>query len=80
MFIPWVSIKNIAALIQIMAWHRPGDKPLSEPMMASLLMHIYITQPQGVNELYIYILYKYKYMYMDPGIHFVPRKFLRVPL
>ena len=23
-----------------MAWRRPGDKPLSEPMMASLLTHI----------------------------------------
>ena len=22
-----------SALVQIMAWHRPGDKPLSEPMM-----------------------------------------------
>ena len=27
-------INNIPALIQIMAWHRPGDKPLSEMMMA----------------------------------------------
>ena len=26
-------INNIPALVQIMAWHRPGDKPLSEPMM-----------------------------------------------
>ena len=26
-------INNIPALIQIMAWRRPGDKPLSEPMM-----------------------------------------------
>ena len=25
---------NIPALVQIMAWCRPGDKPLSEPMMA----------------------------------------------
>ena len=27
-------INNIPALVQIMAWCRPGDKPLSEPMMA----------------------------------------------
>ena len=27
-------IDNMAALVQIMAWHRSGDKPLSEPMMA----------------------------------------------
>ena len=25
---------NIPALVQIMDWHRSGDKPLSEPMMA----------------------------------------------
>ena len=32
-FIPNGPINNIPALIQIMAWHRPGDNPLSEPMM-----------------------------------------------
>ena len=32
-----------------MAGRWPGDKPLSEPMMVSLLMHICITQPQWVN-------------------------------
>ena len=26
-------IANKSALIQVMAWHRTGDKPLSEPMM-----------------------------------------------
>ena len=26
-------INNIPALVQIMAWRRPGDKPLSEPMV-----------------------------------------------
>ena len=48
----WISIKislkfvlkspndDIPALVQIMARHRPGDKPLSEPMMVSLLTHI----------------------------------------
>ena len=39
-FVPKVRIKNIPALVQIMAWRRPGDKPLSEPMMVSLLTHI----------------------------------------
>ena len=28
----------------------PGDKPLSEPMMARLLMHICVTRPQWVNQ------------------------------
>ena len=33
-----------------MAWRRPGDKPLSEPMLVSLLTHICFTRPQWVNE------------------------------
>ena len=45
-----ISISNIPAFIQIMAWHWPGDKPLSEPMMVSLLMHICVTQPPWVKE------------------------------
>ena len=34
-----VEINNIPALAQVMAWPQPGDKPLSEPMMVSLLTH-----------------------------------------
>ena len=48
-FVPKVRINNIPALVQIMAWHRPGDKPLSEQMMVSLLTHIFVTRPQWVN-------------------------------
>ena len=29
--VPRVRISNITALVQIMAWRRPGDRPLSEP-------------------------------------------------
>ena len=32
-FIPKGPTNNNPALIQIMAWCQPGDKPLSEPMM-----------------------------------------------
>ena len=32
-----------------MAWRRPGDKPLSEPIMVSLPTHICLTQPQWVK-------------------------------
>ena len=39
-FVPKGPIINISALVRIMAWRRPGDKPLSEPMMVSLLTHI----------------------------------------
>ena len=42
-------IYNIPALVQIMAWHRLGDKPLSEPMMVNLLTNIYVTWPQWVK-------------------------------
>ena len=49
-FIPDVRINNIPALVQIMAWRRPGDKPLSEPMMVRLLTHICVTRPQWVNQ------------------------------
>ena len=45
-FVPMGSINNIAALVQIMAWRRPGDKSLSEPMVASLLTHVCVTRPQ----------------------------------
>ena len=48
-FVPKVRINNISSLVQIMAWRRPGDKPLSEPMMVSLLTHICVTGPQWVN-------------------------------
>ena len=44
-----VQISNIPALVQIMAWCWPGDKPLSEPLMVSLLTCICITRPQWVN-------------------------------
>ena len=40
---------NILALVPIMAWRHPGDKPLSEPMMVSFLTHICVTRPQWVN-------------------------------
>ena len=32
-FVPKVPINSIPALVQIMAWRRLGDKPLSEPVM-----------------------------------------------
>ena len=48
-FVAKDPIKNMAALVQIMARRRPGDKPLSEPMMVCLLTHICTTQPHFVN-------------------------------
>ena len=48
-FVLKVRINNIPALVQIMAWRRPGDKPLSETMMVSLPTHICVTRPQWVK-------------------------------
>ena len=42
------QINNIPAEFQIMAWRRPGDKPLSKPMTVSLLTHICVTQSHWV--------------------------------
>ena len=49
-FVPQGPINNIPALVQIMAWRQPGDKPLSGPMMVRLPTHICVTRPQWVNE------------------------------
>ena len=43
-FAPKRPIVNIPTLVQIMAWRRPGDKPLSEPMMVN-------TSSRGLNGL-----------------------------
>ena len=65
-FFPIVSTGKITALVQIMAWRRPNDKPLSEPMPVRLLTHtdiyiyiyiyIYVTWPQRVDT-YMYGVY-----------------------
>ena len=48
-FVPKGQIDNIPLLVQIMAWRRPGDKPLSEAIMVNLPTHIYMSL--GLNEL-----------------------------
>ena len=48
-FVPKGPINNNPALVQMMAWRRSGDKPLSESMMVSLLTHICVTRPQWVK-------------------------------
>ena len=49
-YVPKVRINNIPALVQIMAWCRLGDKPLSEQMMVCFT-DIYASP--GLNELII---------------------------
>ena len=53
--IPKGPIDNIPALVQIMAWHRSGDKPSVEPMMVSLLRHICVTRPHWVKNPNIFV-------------------------
>ena len=56
----WISLRfhwslflifelQYSRLVQIMAWCRPGGKPLSEPMVVSLPTHICVTRPQWVK-------------------------------
>ena len=47
--VPQGPINNILTLVQIMAWRRPGDKPLSGPMMVRLPTHICVTRYQWVK-------------------------------
>ena len=53
-FVPKGLSNNIPALVLIMAWRRPGDKPLSEPMMVRSLTHICVTRPQWIKTMIRY--------------------------
>ena len=48
-FAPRVRIYSIPELVQIMVWRRPGDRPLSEPIMLSFLTYMCVTRPQWVK-------------------------------
>ena len=68
-FVPKGPINNISALVQIIAWLRSGDKPLSEPLMVRLLTHICVTRPQWVQvwmSNYIPLVYMNEITYLWP--------------
>ena len=48
-FVPKGLINKIPALVQIMAWRRSGDKPLSKAIRVNLLTHICVTRPEWVK-------------------------------
>ena len=48
-FVPIGPIDNIPEFVHIMVWRRPGEKPLSEPMMVRLPTHLCVTRPQWVK-------------------------------
>ena len=57
-FIPKGPVYNIPALVQIMAWRRPGDKPLSEAMIFILMTHICVTWPQLIRVTHFLISFR----------------------
>ena len=48
-FVAKVPINNIPALMKVMAWRRPGDKPISETIMVRIMTYICVTWPQWVT-------------------------------
>ena len=77
-FVPKGEINNISFLFQMMAWRWPGKKPLSEPMMISLQMHICAIQPQCGNffmkVLVTWISFTNLYNICNSGCYFSLRK------
>ena len=41
-FVPNGPVNNIPVLAQIIAWHHPGDKPLSQPMIVYWRIYAYL--------------------------------------
>ena len=66
-FVHRVPVNITPALVQIMAWRRPGAKPLSEPMMVSLSTHICATRHQWVKNI---IIFKVVLLLIIGGCHF----------
>ena len=56
-FVPRGPINNIPVLVQIMAWHLPGDKPWSESMMVSLPAYIRHSASMNFNAVFNMLLY-----------------------
>ena len=48
-FVPVDPICNKSALVQVMAWHGEGDKPLPELLLTNICVIIGVNRPQWVN-------------------------------
>ena len=71
-FVPKVPVDNKPSLVQILAWHRPGNHPLSEPMTVSLLTHICVTRPQWVKYYVKTSLWRgFDYIRVDIVLHII---------
>ena len=69
-FVPKGPINNNPALVQIMAWCQSGNKPLSEPMMVSLLMHTCVTPSHWVKYISDKLLHLVFYLTRGPCLFF----------
>ena len=49
-FVPRSLVDNNSELVQVMAWRREGDKPLSEVMTITLPTYICVTRPYWVKD------------------------------
>ena len=61
-------IDDVPALFQTMSW--PGDKPLSKPMIVSLVTYICATQPNELTSLFVLVgsdkgVVKYRSIYCN---------------
>ena len=86
----WISLKislmlltrvwfnNTPALVQIMAWSRLGDKPLSESVFVRSLTHICLTRPKWVNMINWSILIKVNSLGLMYDSAFVMRRFRKL--
>ena len=54
-FVPKGPINNIPALVQVMAWRRSGDKPLSDPMMVKST-DAYTRHSASMSEVKVYLI------------------------
>ena len=85
-FVPKGLIKNIAALVPIMAWAQPGNNLLSEPMMVRLLTHIYVilmkfpslAAPEVVNNDDFQCSQRRKFHQNEKQVHFSEQDMLSV--
>ena len=67
-FVPWGAINNNPEIVQRMAWRQSGDKPLFEPLLASLLTHICVTwQFMTYIDYWLYCLVQFQYTSSEHG-------------
>ena len=61
----YFPINNKSALVQVTAWHRTGDKPSSEQMLTSSLMHICGTSGRWVELMNRIFTYEFCCIYCE---------------